>query len=402
MVVGDVVGRGVQAASLMAQIRTALRAYAFEGHTAVQVGRPRQRAADVPAAGHDDDRRLPRARPGDGAAHGRVRRPPAAAGDRALGTRPVPGLADRRRAGGHARRAVRARGSATSRRARRSCSTPTGWSRSAASRSTWGWSGCGRWPSAASRRSSAFCTAAVDELIASGRPADDVALLAVRALPLGDRLETSWPAHSDALAGLRHLLRRWLRHHGADDNEIYDITVSCQEAAANAVEHAYAPGTRTFEVDAAVEEGAVTLTVRDHGQWRSARGRHRGRGLPIMEALMDSVEVEQNDHGTVVVMRRTLGGPGMNSIARRRGDVARRRAGGVRVRRDRRVQRARHRRAAACAADQPSVVDGDRPVRGHLPGQRRAQRAVRPGRAAARPPAAAAPSWSATAPRSTA
>ena len=35
--VGDVVGRGVEAAALMAQLRTALRAYAFEGHAPAEV-----------------------------------------------------------------------------------------------------------------------------------------------------------------------------------------------------------------------------------------------------------------------------------------------------------------------------------------------------------------------------
>ena len=118
---------------------------------------------------------------------------------------------------------------------------------------------------------------------------------------------TRWPAHADELAPLRHLLRRWLRHHGADDTETYDITVACQEAAANAVEHAYAPGARTFEVEAIRTGAAIEVTVRDHGQWRSARGTHRGRGLPMMEALMDTVEVEHNELGTVVALRRVLG-----------------------------------------------------------------------------------------------
>ena len=52
------------------------------------------------------------------------------------------------------------------------------------------------------------------------------------------------------------------------------------------------------------------MTVRDHGQWRSARGTHRGRRLLMMEALMDSVQVEQGEAGTVVVLRRALAGAG--------------------------------------------------------------------------------------------
>ncbi len=41
---------------------------------------------------------------------------------------------------------------------------------------------------------------------------------------------------------MRPLLRRWLARWGAAEDEIYDIIVAVQEASANAVEHAYAPG----------------------------------------------------------------------------------------------------------------------------------------------------------------
>jgi anti-sigma regulatory factor (Ser/Thr protein kinase) len=154
----------------------------------------------------------------------------------------------------------------------------------------------------------ALCDAVIAQMVADGRPADDVALLAARLSPLDDRLLTRWPARSEALAEIRHLLRRWLRYQGANDDETYDITVASQEACANAVEHAYAPGEEAFEVEAVRAGSAVEISVRDHGQWRRARGSHRGRGLPMMESLMDSVHVQHSPEGTVVVMRRTLGG----------------------------------------------------------------------------------------------
>jgi anti-sigma regulatory factor (Ser/Thr protein kinase) len=47
--------------------------------------------------------------------------------------------------------------------------------------------------------------------------------------------------------------------------------------------------------------------VRDEGRWRPPRGSHRGRGLPLMRALMETVDVEHGDAGTVVVLERTLG-----------------------------------------------------------------------------------------------
>src|SRR6185437_13441731 len=89
--------------------------------------------------------------------------------------------------------------------------------------------------------------------------------------------------------------------------EIYDIGVACQEACANAVEHAYAPGDEAFEVDARLRGRTVEVTVRDRGRWREQRDVGRGRGLQIMRELMDDVEVRHDDDGTTVVLRRALG-----------------------------------------------------------------------------------------------
>jgi anti-sigma regulatory factor (Ser/Thr protein kinase) len=151
-----------------------------------------------------------------------------------------------------------------------------------------------------------LCDAIAAGAVTGGPSDDDVAVLVTEVLPLPERLSTRWPADADALGGLRHLLRRWLAGHGASENEIYDITVAVQEAAANAVEHAYAPGTAAFSVDAANEEGAIVVTVTDRGRWREARGQNRGRGFPLMRGLMESVDVQPADHGTSVVLRRTL------------------------------------------------------------------------------------------------
>jgi len=143
---------------------------------------------------------------------------------------------------------------------------------------------------------------------ARGRPADDdVAVLAACVEPLSDTLRTRWPANAETLAAMRPLLRRWLARWGAEPDEIYDITVAVQEASANAVEHAYAPGTAVFEVEAEHADGVITFVIRDRGNWRAPRGTHRGRGLAMMRALMEDVDVKHDDRGTIVVLRRTLG-----------------------------------------------------------------------------------------------
>jgi anti-sigma regulatory factor (Ser/Thr protein kinase) len=152
-----------------------------------------------------------------------------------------------------------------------------------------------------------LCSRLAGGALHDDQPTDDVAVLVAHLMPLGDRLQTSWPAEPEALADVRHLLRRWLQRHGADEDEAYDITVACQEACANAVEHAYAPGPAGFDVEAEHAAGEIRLTVRDRGRWRDARGTHRGRGLPIMEALMDTVDIKPSPVGTAVQMSRALG-----------------------------------------------------------------------------------------------
>jgi anti-sigma regulatory factor (Ser/Thr protein kinase) len=124
---------------------------------------------------------------------------------------------------------------------------------------------------------------------------------------LGDTIRLSLPAEPESLAGLRRRLGRFLAAAGASDLESYEITLTVCEAAGNAIEHAYGPGDASFDVEAALSNGCLVATVRDDGAWREAReGSHRGRGIRIMEGLMDEVRVSAESGGTVVRMSRRL------------------------------------------------------------------------------------------------
>jgi anti-sigma regulatory factor (Ser/Thr protein kinase) len=154
----------------------------------------------------------------------------------------------------------------------------------------------------------ALCATLVERLVPEA-PDDDIAFIAARVPPLGDHLATRWPVTPDSLAPIRYLLQRWLLNRGVVEQRAYDIVVAAQEACANAVEHAYGPSSAEFELDARWDDGVVTITVSDHGQWREPRGTNRGRGLPLMRALMDEVEVHHDDGGTSVTLTRRLGRP---------------------------------------------------------------------------------------------
>ena len=136
---------------------------------------------------------------------------------------------------------------------------------------------------------------------------DDIALLALRQVELAaDTFRTTLRADPTELSRLRRLLMRWLRLSQASAQEIYDITIACGEACANAIEHAYGARPAHFDVEGELKSGTVFLRVRDYGSWRPPRGDHRGRGLQLMEALMEDVEVVRGERGTEVRMARRL------------------------------------------------------------------------------------------------
>jgi serine phosphatase RsbU (regulator of sigma subunit)/anti-sigma regulatory factor (Ser/Thr protein kinase) len=151
----------------------------------------------------------------------------------------------------------------------------------------------------------ALCKRVLDRLI-QGSPSDDVALLAVRALPRADRLDLTLPAEPEALAPLRRRLGGWLAHKGVAHDAAYDIVLATCEAAANAIEHAYGPGEARFGVTAWAADSEVTVEVHDRGAWRDQRDPRRGRGFQVMRELMDEVSVNSDGGGTNVRLSRRL------------------------------------------------------------------------------------------------
>jgi serine phosphatase RsbU (regulator of sigma subunit)/anti-sigma regulatory factor (Ser/Thr protein kinase) len=156
-------------------------------------------------------------------------------------------------------------------------------------------------------RPGSMCDALLETMLPAGADRDDVALLVVRALPLSDPLELRLAADVDTIPPLRRVLGRWLREAEATTVEVEEISLACSEACANAIEHAYSPGPAALEVHATIsDEGDAVISVRDYGSWRPARGSHRGRGMLLMKGLMDSVDVNAGDEGTTVRLARRL------------------------------------------------------------------------------------------------
>jgi GAF domain-containing protein/anti-sigma regulatory factor (Ser/Thr protein kinase) len=153
----------------------------------------------------------------------------------------------------------------------------------------------------------ALCQRVLERLVPPGGAEDDVAIVVVRNAPIAPEMQVRFAAVPPALAKVRQVLRRWLHAQGALPDEIAALTLACGEACANAIEHAYPAAPASFELDAAVADGVVTLAVRDAGRWRPAREGDRGRGLQMIEATVDEFDVRSSETGTEVLMRRRLG-----------------------------------------------------------------------------------------------
>jgi len=154
----------------------------------------------------------------------------------------------------------------------------------------------------------ALCDHVIDTAAPDPERADDIAVLALRPVEVNPaEFHTSLRAVPSELSRLRRMLGRWLRATQASAQEIYDITIACGEASANAIEHAYGARPASFDVEGTLEDDCVVVRVRDYGTWRAPRGQHRGRGLKLIDALMEDVRISRRDDGTEVTMRRRIG-----------------------------------------------------------------------------------------------
>jgi anti-anti-sigma factor len=137
---------------------------------------------------------------------------------------------------------------------------------------------------------------------------DDVALLALRVASTSDAPFVAQIAPvADELATLRRDLRTWLAGAGAGERESGDVLIAVGEACANAIEHAGATTGSTIEVRAQLVGSEVVLRIVDQGRWRTAAPRsQRGHGLRLMRVLMDGIDIATVRDGTRVELRRRL------------------------------------------------------------------------------------------------
>ena len=163
----------------------------------------------------------------------------------------------------------------------------------------------------------ALCERVFEALAEPGTPCDDdVTMIAMHALAtLDERVVLRVAGDRGALRSTRDTVRRWLAEAGADPVETHDVTMACNEACQNAIEHGYELGADLFDVVLERTGPDVLVTVRDHGGWRTTTSPDRGRGLELMRELMDAVDIDAGDLGSTIELRRRLRTPRPAAVA---------------------------------------------------------------------------------------
>jgi serine phosphatase RsbU (regulator of sigma subunit) len=138
-------------------------------------------------------------------------------------------------------------------------------------------------------------------LAPSGGYQDDVVLLLYRQ---PEPLELNFPADVSQLAPTRTALRRWLTRVKVDSDQSMDVLVAAGEAVANAIEHGHRDSPEgMINLSATALTDQVHVIITDSGTWKPAEPAAqstRGRGITLMRALMQAVTIKSDTAGTTV------------------------------------------------------------------------------------------------------
>jgi anti-sigma regulatory factor (Ser/Thr protein kinase) len=135
---------------------------------------------------------------------------------------------------------------------------------------------------------------------------DDIAVVVARWPRAVEPLAMTLPAHPRSLRVMRHAVSQWLARAGITVADGSDLLLAVNEAAANAIEHAYGLGDGDVRIDVERRDDDVYVRIRDRGRWRGARSVGGGLGMDLMRRLVDDVDVDVRSGGTSVTLRSRL------------------------------------------------------------------------------------------------
>src|SRR5579872_2121255 len=103
---------------------------------------------------------------------------------------------------------------------------------------------------------------------------------------------------------VRSFLHRFCDELRLTSSQRFSLITAVGEAVANAVEHAYrGEGPGDLFVRMSADNDTISVDVEDHGRWRPFQRRdERGRGIVLMHELMDHVRITSAQNKTIITL----------------------------------------------------------------------------------------------------
>ena len=126
------------------------------------------------------------------------------------------------------------------------------------------------------------------------------------------------PSSTDFLADVDSFVEGLLRGFGLDESTIADIAISVSELVNNAIYHGNRSSPdKTVTVEVGRDNGSVKISVTDQGGGFNPNEiadpvadenllKEVGRGIFIVEALMDKVDITTIDGGTTITIIKSI------------------------------------------------------------------------------------------------
>lgn len=154
-----------------------------------------------------------------------------------------------------------------------------------------------------------MCDELFQTLVPETTREDDIVVLVMRAAMDTGEYHQIFPAQPEELRNIRSSLREWISARSLGETAGDDLLICVGEAAANAARHAYRDsigGDVTVRIT--VADGALNVEVSDTGEWREPidATSYPGLGTRLIESVSEGLTVDSTRQGTSVSFRLPL------------------------------------------------------------------------------------------------
>lgn len=144
------------------------------------------------------------------------------------------------------------------------------------------------------------------ERLTDDRLTDDVVVLTMRFGLDEHEFYEAFPAQPGELGNIRKSIRAWATQRRISEPAQEDLLISIGEATSNVVRHAYrATPAGEVTVRVTMVDTAMDVEVTDNGSWKepSPEGPEPGMGIDILRSIGDDLRIDGSDRGTIVRFR---------------------------------------------------------------------------------------------------